>query len=163
MYASAAQHQTPQDYVLSKINRIYDGRLRGSSLKGRFVDHRSQRLRLAKRHQVILRYRKRLVRARALFKQELDKALQSRTQKGLGMTVSLDERYLARAGFIAHFEFEGKRWIVACQRKSWHCEWFFKHEDQISVTRCSTHSLEVELCYALGQFCHHNNCLRRCS
>ncbi|MGF1601874.1 MAG: hypothetical protein ACFCU8_07605 [Thermosynechococcaceae cyanobacterium] len=139
MQASIAQQQTPQDYVCAKINHVY---------------HRNRQLHLAKRQQVALRHRRRLVRARALFRQALDKALPSKTQSGLGIVISLDDRYLARPGFVAHFEFEGKRWLLACQRQSWQCEWFFKHEDQISVTRCSSQDLEVELCYALGQFRH---------
>jgi hypothetical protein len=137
MQASITQQQTPQDYVLDKIKHVYA---------------HNQKLHLAKRHQVALRHRKRLVRARALFRQELDKALQPRTQQGLGIIISLDDRHLSQPGFIAHFEFEGKCWILAFQRRSWHCEWFFKRADQTLVTRCSSSSLEMELCYALGQY-----------
>lgn len=139
MQARIIQPQTPQDYVLTKINHIYD---------------RNRKLRLAKRHQVILRHRRRLVRARAQFKQELDKALSPKTQQGLGVTVSLDERYLTQPGFIAYFEFEGHCWLLALQRKSWHREWFFKREDQPAITRCSPRTLEAALCYALGQSRH---------
>lgn len=139
MHASIAQQQTPQAYVLAKINRICD---------------RNRKLRLAKRHQVILRHRKRLVRARALFQRELDQALNRKTQRGLGIIVRLDDRHLARPGFIAHFEFEGQQWLLAHQRKAWHSEWFFKRADQAAITRCSRQALETKLCYALGQSRH---------
>jgi hypothetical protein len=139
MHASIPQHQTPQDYVLAKINRIYG---------------RNRKLHLAKRHQVILRHRKRLVRARAQFKQALGKALSPRTQEGLGIVVRLDEQHLATPGFIAYFEFEGQRWILAHQRQSWHSEWFFKREDHAAITRCSPQTLEAALCYSLGRFHH---------
>ncbi|MGB7415608.1 MAG: hypothetical protein WA902_15485 [Thermosynechococcaceae cyanobacterium] len=140
MQASIAQQQTPQDYVLAKINCVYSC---------------NRQLHLAKQQRVALRHRRRLVRARALFRQALDNALPSKPQSGLGLVISLDDRYLARPGFVAHFNFEGQRWLLACQRQSWQCEWFFKREDQLSVTRCSGQDLEVELCYALGRFRHH--------
>jgi hypothetical protein len=132
--------RAPQDDVLAKISYIYDC---------------NQQRYAARRQQMALRHRRRLIRARASFQQELNQALQPQMQQGLGVTVCLDADYRSRPGFIAQFEFEGQHWVLTCRPKVWGCDWFFKRSDLTTVVRCSRHTLERELCDALGRHHHH--------
>lgn len=119
--------------------------------------HRSGRRRLpvalyqAQRHQMALRQRRRLVRARAKFQQELNRALTARLQKRLGVTVCLDERYLARPVFMAQFSWGNHHWVLTYQAKPWGCDWFFRRTDGGAITQCTRQTLELELRHALRQ------------
>lgn len=104
-----------------------------------------------KRHQLAVRQRRRLVRARAKFQQELDRALHPKLQKHLGISIHLDERYLTRPEFIAQFERGGYCWLLTYQAKPWGCDWFFRRTDRVAITQCTRQTLAFELKTALGQ------------
>jgi hypothetical protein len=101
-----------------------------------------------------IRHRRRLVYLRAAFQRELDRALSARLQKELALTIRLDEQELGQARFIAHFEFADQQWVLTCQHHLWRCDWFFTNTAHPQVIRCTHHTLENLLCYALDQFQH---------
>ena len=136
MQIGTMQQQTPQDYILAQIDQVYHQHRA-------HVQHQQQ--------QVALRHRRRLVRARAAFQQELDRALSDQTQVGLGIRISFDGKSLSYPEFVASFEFQGQLWMLTCQRRLWGCDWFFKPANTLEITCCTRQTLEAQLCYALGQ------------
>ncbi|NJK40372.1 MAG: hypothetical protein HC934_01580 [Acaryochloridaceae cyanobacterium SU_2_1] len=127
----------PHAQVLAKIDQVY--------YQQRHHYHQ-------KKLKTALRHRRRLVLLRAAFQHELDRALSSKLQSGLGITVYLDEQSLTYPRFIAQFDFAGQQWVLTCQRKTWGCDWFFTHTQQSQVTCCTQRTLEAKLCYSLGQY-----------
>lgn len=127
----------PQTYASTKIDQTYC--------------HHRQRYQQRKLRMAI-RYRRRLVYLRAAFQRELDRALSAQLQKGLGLTIRLNEQGLQHAHFMAHFEFAGQQWVLTCQRHLWRCDWFFTNTDHNRVIRCTHRTLECRLCDALGDY-----------
>lgn len=137
MHAGFTSVFPPQTYVSSKIDPIY--------LQHR-QHYQQRKLRMA------IRYRRHLVYLRAAFHQELDRALSTKLQKGLDLTIRLNEQGQRHAHFMALFEFEGQQWVLTCQRHLWRCDWFFTNTDQQQVIRCTRRTLEKHLCSALRSY-----------
>jgi len=129
----------PQPYISNKIDQVYFNHCQR---------YQQRKLRMA------IRYRRRLVYLRAAFHQELDRALSTKLQKGLDLTIQLNEQGLRHSHFMAHFEFEGQQWVLTCQRHLWRCDWFFTNTDQHQVSRCTHRTLENHLCSALRSYRH---------
>ena len=103
-------------------------------------------------HQATLRQRRRRVQAKAAFQNQLNQALSVQAQTDLGITVQFDGQFLAQPSFVAQFEFLGKHWLLACQRKLFGWDWFFKRADTPRLSRCSPQTLEYQLLQALDQY-----------
>jgi hypothetical protein len=112
-----------------------------------------------RRLQVAIRQRRRLVKARAEFQRQLDRAMSQEMQQELRLRIKLDTTYLARPGFIAVFEFLGQRWVLGHQRSLRGEQWYFRAVGDQRLVCCGSQSLESQLCYALSQYClqHHQS------
>jgi hypothetical protein len=106
-----------------------------------------------RRLQVAIRQRRRLVKARAEFQRQLDRALSQEMQQELRLRIKLDTTYLARPGFIAVFEFLGQRWVLGHQRSLRGDQWYFRAVGDQRLVCCGPQALESQLCYALSQYC----------
>jgi hypothetical protein len=128
-----------QTHLLTKIDHIYTTQ---SSYQ------QKQRLRY------LVKYRQKLVRAEANFKQDLAKAVSTLTQEGLGIKVILNPETSPSPYFIAQFKFLGKQWQIQRHKTWFGCQWSFGVVDEESMIYCSSRNLEAQLCYALGKYRH---------
>jgi hypothetical protein len=129
-----------QVHLLTKIDRVY-------TMQSSY--QQKQRL----RH--LVKYRQKLVRAEASFKQDLAKAVSTLTQEGLGIKVILNPETSPSPHFIAQFRFLGKQWQIQRHKTWFGCQWSFGAvDDEESMIYCSSRNLETQLCFALGKYRH---------
>ncbi|HEY9847127.1 MAG TPA: hypothetical protein V6D03_13145 [Candidatus Caenarcaniphilales bacterium] len=132
----ALQQKASRDYVLAKIDRIY---------AAQEVLEAKKKLQAARKQRWQYAYEK------AAFQKQLDKAMSSRLQAGLGIKVVV-EHLRPQLCFAAQFEFMGKQWLITRQRSFFRNRWLIQLQGQSSSTCCTTQSLEERLCYALGKY-----------
>lgn len=130
------QQQTAREYVMAKIDRVYADR---------------KEIYDKKKLQVAIRHRRQLKNARVTFQRDLDHALNSVTQTGLGIKIVIDQEALPIPRFVARFKFLGQQWQIRQEKTFLGSQWVFSVKGQGFATRCVTKDLEAQLCYALGQ------------
>lgn len=136
---TVAKQQSSWDYVLCKIDRVYSD-YQAAAEKRKLRALRKQR--------------RQLINAKPAFQRELDKAVSTKMQRGLGMEVTVDQKRLPQLHLLAQFEFLGKQWLLTSKRSFLKDKWQLSVDDQLVFADCPTRNLENQLCYALGKYKH---------